>query len=260
GLLRRFACVAALGFGLAATVLAAPLAETLEGATPAELQSLRDGATLMRYAESPDALRLLPRGSEGDYVGRAAAARPAAFLVECAFLVKGTSLAGDDRVRAFNKLTEVESLAPVTYYSELRDRQTPLFRDPRRVVGPGATEAVAHVGVAEAPTSAGFDLYFHDANFGPSWFRVEIDGGGSGFTVALTNSRPLGIALLRAFPAGGLRMRFALVPVDEGVLVCGICAAEPSPGTTLLVDLWSAMEKRLNAVKGWVAGRIGGDR
>lgn len=214
----------------------------------------------MRYVEKPEALRLAPEGPEGDYVRRAAASRPAPFFVECAFLVRNASLAGEERRQAFKELTAVESLSAVTYHSALRDRPTPLFSEPMMVTGPGAREALPRAVLPEAPSSAGFDFYFRDANFGPSWFRVEIDGSGPGFSVALTNSRALGIAFIQAFSVGGLRMRFALVPVDEGVLVYGTCAAEPSAATTALVDMWSAMEKRLNAVKGWVVERIGESR
>lgn len=255
--MRRLAIGVLVSFLLVRSLSALSLEASLPEADPAEVEALLGGATVMAYVDKPGALRLAPLGPEGAYVRLASTARPARFFVECAFLVRGASLSNEGRSRVFNELTAVNSLSSVTYHSELRDRATPLFSDPRIVTGPGSRESMPLPASLEAPKSAGFDFYFRDANFGPSWFRVEIDGSGPGFTVALTNSKALGIAFIQAFSVGGLRMRFALVPVDEGLLVYGTCAAEPSPAASALVDMWSAMEKRLNAIRGWIVGKIG---
>jgi hypothetical protein len=73
--------------------------------------------------------------------------------------------------------------------------------------------------------------------------------------VSLTNEKPLGIALFGAFGKRELEMRFLLLPVKEGLLVNGICLGNPSKAVYAFVDVYSAVEKRVRAVQGWIAGR-----
>jgi hypothetical protein len=240
---------------MAATMQAIPLRGALPALAEGEYARLLEGADLTLGPESPEGLRLIPRGPEGDLI-RAATTRPAGLFVESAFLLKGRLDGEAGRLRLFNALLGVKTLSGVTYYSERRGRETVLFDEVYRVAKVGSYDALADPSFRELPSSAAMTIHLKDSNFGDAWYLLECRSFGSGFQLSLENARPLGIFVVRAFEAGGFRMRLALLEVDEGILVVGVCAADPSPLAASMVDAFSAVEKRLRAVQKWVAGRL----
>ena len=62
--------------------------------------------------------------------------------------------------------------------------------------------------------------------------------------------------VFRAFDVSGVKIRFTVVPVDEGLLVAGVCAANPSDTASNFVDMFSAIQKRVMAVEGWVLRQV----
>ena len=254
---RHFLLAAALA-AVGASAFAAPLSAVLKGASAEDLERVRAGATAIREAKGAADLRLAPAGPEGERARKAAGDRPASLLVETAYLLPGASLSGPGRLAAYNALSQIRSLSGVTYFSESRGKVTTLLSEVYRVPRDGSREALPDLTADEVPARATFALHMRDSDFGSSWYRVEFEGEGEGLSLAITNTRALGILVVRAFEPEGFRIRFALAQSDEGILVYGICAANPSKTSASMVDMWSAVEKRLNAIRGWIAGKLGG--
>ncbi|MCE1197313.1 hypothetical protein LWX53_12565, partial [bacterium] len=107
-----------------------------------------------------------------------------------------------------------------------------------------------------SPSSLETIIHLRDSNFGASWYALGFKWIGDGLLISLENRRPLSFMMIRAFPADSVRMRVVVLPVEEGVYVAAICAADPEKVVASMVDMYSAMEKRLRAVQGWVVAKI----
>jgi hypothetical protein len=234
-----------------------PMAAAVPGISATELARLLEGGTLVFDAGSVDRLRLVPAIAEGDSIRTTIRAKLSGLLIETAYLVKSARFDSGERLAAYNALNTVSSLSGITYFSETRQKTSVLFSDVYRVPAPGSRKAIPDVTSPLIPERTHFDIHIRDINFGSTWYSVSVDAEGTGISLTLSNSKPLGLPLVDAFGTGGLRLLFTMVPVDEGILVYGVCAADPTKLAIRMVDMYSAVEKRLNAVRLWVVGRIG---
>jgi len=58
--------------------------------------------------------------------------------------------------------------------------------------------------------------------------------------------------VVRAFDTKALMMHFVVVPVSEGLVVISLSAATPQKTASAFVDVYSAIEKRIIAIQGWI--------
>jgi hypothetical protein len=248
--------LALLALALVSGVLgsAEPLSRLAPGLGPEELSRLEAGESLTRDAGS--GLTFLPSCPEGRAIGVALAAEPAPVRVECAFLLRDMALAAGDKLALYNAITAVRSLSGVKYFSFSRNRETVLLDDVFRTSAPGSKKRLPDEAAIELPELASLELYAQDANFGPTWYRLCIDSRGPGLALTLVNTEPQGVFFLTAFERGALRLHYAISPADEGIYIYGLCAASPEKGAGWAVDIFSAAQKRLEAIRGWVAASL----
>lgn len=256
--MRASACgLALLALALVSGALgsAEPLSRLAPGLRPEELSRLEAGESLTRDAGKD--LSFLPGGPEGQAIVAVLAEEPAPVRIECAFLLKGRSLAAGDKLALYNAITAVRSLSGVKYFSFNRNRETVLLDDVFRTDAPGSGKRLPDRAAASIPGLSSLELHARDANFGPTWYRLSIDSRGQGLGLTLVNTEPQGLLLFRAFERGALRLHYAISPVDEGIYIYGLCAASPAAGAERAVDIFSAVQKRLEAIRGWVARQLG---
>ena len=67
--------------------------------------------------------------------------------------------------------------------------------------------------------------------------------------MTLSNTEPQGLLFFNAFEKNRLRLHYAIASADEGIYVYGLCAASPAKGADKLVDIFSAVQKRLEAIR-----------
>lgn len=225
---------------------------------PAEsLARIRGGAIDAREAAGPADLRWLPAGAPGAAIRAAIAGRQAwPVLIESAYLIPAAELPAYDGLKALNALGAVSTMSGITYFSHNRNRETVLFDEVFKAEGPGSRKALPDPGYRALPAADGFTVHLKDANFGSSWYAATLQADERGARLGLTNARAMGIAVVRAFGAGDLVMEFYLAPVDEGLLVYGLCAAAPANLASSVVDMYSAVLKRLDSVRLWAVGRL----
>jgi hypothetical protein len=256
GSLRLAALAIAIAIASGALGKAEPLARLAPGLKPEELSRLEAGESITRDAGA--SLAFLPSCPEGRAIAAALAEEPAPVLVECAFLLRGRGLADGDKLVLYNAITAVRGLSGVKYFSFNRNRETVLLDDVFRTDAPGSKKRLPDRAAPGLPGLSSLELHARDANFGPTWYRLSIDSRGPGFGLTLVNTEPQGLLFLRAFERGALRLHYAVASADEGIYVYGLCAARPAAGAERAVDIFSAAQKRLEAIRGWVAASLEG--
>ncbi len=239
-----------------AVAFSLPLDEALPGLAKEELADLQRGEILVAWPTGAEDMRFPPLGPAGLALRALPDQFKASVYVESAFFIRGVRLDARRKLDVVNNLLEVGSLSGVTYFSERKNGIAVLFDDVFRVEAPGSTKRLPPLVLSELPPLLETFIHLRDSNFGSSWYALDFERAGDGFLVSLQNRRPLNFMLIRAFPTDGVRMRVAILPVDEGVYIAAICAANPGKAAARLVDMYSAMEKRLRAVQGWVVARI----
>lgn len=230
---------------------AAPLASVTRGLSAGQMGALMRGELLLGSPRNSAEARLPTTGSTGVKLAALADLPGPTVKVESASLARVSVGAGFSLSEIAERLLDVETLSGVTYYSERKKGIAVLFDDVYRVDAPGSLKKSA--GPVAGPESS---IHLKDSNFGSSWYSLKIETSDEGLSLSLANARPLNFAVLRAFGEQGVRMSVEIVPVREGVYIASMCVAEPSKAAASLVDMYSAMEKRLKAVQGWVVARI----
>lgn len=237
---------------------AEPLARLLPGLSPEQLSMLLGGESLCLDAAA--GLRLVPCCPEGERAQREAAlegAGKSAVQVEEGFLLKGRKLDAAGRLSVFNALSAVSGLSGIKYFSETRQRETVLLDDVYRTDAPGSSRKLPDLRSVILPGISTFDIHAKDVNFGPTWYRMQIDSSGPGFYLSLVNTKPQKIAIIRAFDSGALSLCYIAAEADEGVYIYSLGSARAEPGAARFVDAYSAALKRLEAVRGWLMETLG---
>lgn len=251
-------CIAVISFWCLAGVLgfAQPIAAVLPDLSAKEMESLLANQQLFDDVKPGAPVKYAPSGSQGDSLRALASTPDSKIVVQSAFLLKGKTLSDADRLELFNKLLTIDTLSGVTYFSETRNKVTVLFDKVFRVERSGSHEPLANPHVEKVPDQYAILIHIKDANFGSTWYSLAIESNPSSVVISLENTRPLGIMVFRAFDVSGVKIRFTVVPVDEGLLVAGVCAANPSDTASNFVDMFSAIQKRVMAVEGWVLRQV----
>lgn len=249
----------AILFISASTGFASSLKTLLPDLSENEYSDLLAGSTLIAWPGTAADMRFSPKGEMGEALRTLPEQFKVSVYVESAFLIPGIALSEKIKLDVVNELLNVETLSGVTYYSERRDAITILFDNVYQVAQPGSKTIIAAETLSELPDSLGVFIHLKDSNFGSSWYEMIIKQLGGGLLFSLQNQKPLSFMMIRAFSENDVRMRIIITSVDEGIYVAAICAANPARLASSLVDMYSAMEKRLRAVQGWVVERIAGN-
>ncbi|HAE23367.1 MAG TPA: hypothetical protein DCG47_13765 [Spirochaetaceae bacterium] len=233
------------------------LRQALPGLDADALASIVSGAIASREASGLEDLRWLPPGSEGRQIASSLSVRQTwPVLIESAYFIPQAELPPYLKLSALNALGAISTLSGVTYFSHNRNRETVLFDNVYRVESAGGKKRLPDLSYASLPRQERFTIHLSDSNFGSCWYTVILDATGAGIRLSLSNAKPIGIAIVRAFSAEELFMELSLMPVAEGLAVYAVCAAAPAGLASSMVDMYSAVLKRLDSVRGWAVGRL----
>lgn len=244
---------ASQGYGQEAVSLAAYVPRLYE----AQRAEVLEGRSLIRDAGIDRQFRFLGKSPEAEGLRREALAAPKGLLLEGLFLIPSAKVSDDFLLRMVNRLAQVETLSGVTYFSHTRKKVTVLFDQVFRVEAAGSKSPLAGKSYAAMPLSDTSVIHIRDVNFGSTWYETKIGAASRGFSFSLSNEKPLGISLFQAFDARGFELRFLAEVVTEGILFSGLFMGEPSPLASSFVDIYSAVEKRMRAIQGWILASVG---
>ncbi|MHB0855649.1 MAG: DUF6675 family protein [Rectinema subterraneum] len=249
-------CIAVLLLGLTSFVAAQPLRNVLPNLASNELARLLVSAPLLFDATDEEQVEhFIPLSKKAIFRQWLTGQDDATWLIGDIFLLENIGFSEKDRLDLVNNLAQIETIAGVTYYSETRKKTTVLFDDVYRVAAAGSSKALPSLHFEKLPESLSFIAHIQDVNFGSTWYSISIENARDSVMLTLTNARPLAYFVIKAFDKNALVMQFMIFPVDEGLLAIGLCSATPGKTVSSIVDVYSALEKRINAVQGWVSRR-----
>lgn len=262
-MMQRFAAVqlavinAILLLGLTSCVTAEPLRTAVPNLASSELEKLLAGTPLFfDAADTKQVERFVPSSKKALFRQWLDEQNGASFFIGDLFFLANIGFSEKERLDLLNNLAQIETISGVTYYSETRKKTTVLFDNVYRVAAAGSSKALPSLHFEKLPENLSFIAHIQDANFGSTWYAISIENDRDSIMLTLANAKPLSYLFMKAFDKNAIVMRFIFFPVDEGLLSIGLCSAEPGKAASSVVDVYSALEKRINAVQGWVSRRV----
>jgi len=232
-----------------------PLAALYPSLDPAILEKARGAEGYSSSADSAAQLKLVPAGEAGAALQRALEGRKYSFLVETlGFVEDGAGQVGADELDLYNAMTRFRSLSGVTYRSHSKGEGTILFDAVTRISDLKKAEALADEAASSLPERAEHLVRLKDANFGTSYYRIELDTRLPGILFSMANAKPLSVFLVPVVGEEGLFSLFYVERTAEGLAVYGISGGLVSGIAAKQVNLPSAVRKRMSAIRGWLAG------
>ena len=208
---------------------------------------------LIRTITKNEKLIFLPEPSSGiDIAGVITKTNPA-FLAESLLIIpyQGKIL---DRLDVYNSLGRIGDLAGRLYNSHTRKAEIPLFEAATRIESERNSRAVPDpMPAREVPQSETVYMLLKDVNFGNSYYRGDMSSSPYGITYKLTNFRNLSYLFFPVIREEKFSAILYMEPLAEGMLVYSVAGADASDFIANLVDIPSAISKRLALFVGWIS-------
>jgi hypothetical protein len=152
---------------------------------------------------------------------------------------------------------KIQDLKGRLYHSATRDKDVPLFEDADRIQGPSKLTPVPDPeNAAVLPETDRIYIRLKDVNFGNSYYQGDISTLSDGLLYSLANFKNLSYGIIPVIRERKFKARFYVEPLAEGVLVYCAATAEVGGFISGVVDISSAVRKRLEVILGWLIDSI----
>jgi hypothetical protein len=196
-------------------------------------------------------LSLAPETRSGISISGPVLAAGPSFLAESLRVVPLEREAG--LLRVYNALSRVRGLEGRLYHSFTRDKDIPLFAEAVRIESPRRTAPLPDPPDAAAvPASENVYIRLKDANFGNTYYEAVLTANASGLRYTLSNFRSLNYILVPVIKERRFIAQLYFEFIEEGLLVYSAAGADASDFIASMIDIPSAVEKRLSVIIGWV--------
>jgi hypothetical protein len=215
---------------------------------------------LTESREKDIALRLAPSGEIGTRIADLALGnmRPSHLVESLTVLPYTGGYATVELLAIYNAMGKIRDLKGRLYSSFTRKKEVPLFEEATRIEGPKKNTAIPDPADASVlPRSDRMYICLKDVNFGNSYYQADIFTEDYGLLYGLSNYRNLSYGLIPVFKGKKFNAQFYVEPVAEGILVYSAAGAEASDFVANMVDIPSAIEKRVKVILGWLIDNIG---
>jgi hypothetical protein len=157
----------------------------------------------------------------------------------------------------YNAMGEIQGLKGRLYHSATRNKQVALFEDADRIQGPSKLTPIPdpEKALVLPPTDRVY-IRLKDANFGNSYYQGDIAVFSGGLLYGLRNFRSLSYGIFPVIKEGRFRAQFYVEPIAEGVLVYSAAAAEVGDFISGMIDVSSAIRKRIEVILSWLIDSI----
>ena len=156
----------------------------------------------------------------------------------------------------YNALGEISGLKGRLYHSRRRNRYVPLFEDATRLAGNRGTPVPDPPPATSIPANEKIFIRLRDANFGNSFYRAEISQSGNGLIYRMSNSRNLSYLFIPVVREGNLIAQLYFEVIQEGILIYGLSGVDVPDFFASMIDMGSAIGKRLAVIISWVVDGI----
>ena len=211
---------------------------------------------LLRAIRADEKLIYLPAPESGIDLYRAIQKINPSCLVESLSVIpyQGRIL---HRLDAYNALGNIRDLKGRTYHSQTKDTEVPLFEDATRI-GEGRRNSPIPdpPPAAELPFSETVHIRLKDNNFGNSYYIAEMFASTYGIIYTITNTRNLSYLMFPVLKEGKFTAILYMEPLVEGMLIYSMAGADASDFAANMVDIPSAIGKRLAVFNDWICDGI----
>ena len=199
-----------------------------------------------------EAFTLIPTRSSGiDLIGTIMNTRPG-YLAEFLIVIPNQGRTYN-RLDAYNSLIKVRNLSEYKYHSHSRNTAIPLFPDATRIESINSNKAIPDPPLARViPNSEAVYIRLRDVNFGNCYYRGDLNVSPNGISYTITNTRHLSFLLIPVIREGRFIAALYMEPIAEGMLLYSITGADTSDFIASIVDIPSAISKRLDVFTSWV--------
>jgi hypothetical protein len=152
----------------------------------------------------------------------------------------------------YDSLQQVRAMTAVKYHSFTRKKWVPLFEEATRIASPQKQTPLPDPGPRSAiPETETLYIKVKDINLGNTVYRSELANTGNALIYTITNHNASSLFLVTVIQPEGFASRIHLEPLAEGVLVyCVACIRVPG-FVDRMIDLPSALKKRLDVLIEW---------
>jgi hypothetical protein len=157
----------------------------------------------------------------------------------------------------YNAMGKIRDLKGRLYPSFTRKKDVPLFEEATRIDSQKKPTAIPDP--ADSPILPQRDRMYiclKDVNFGNSYYQGDIITEQYGLLYGLSNFKNLSYGIIPVFKEKKFNAQFYVEPIEEGILVYSAAAAEASDFVSNMVDIPSAIEKRVKVILGWLIDNI----
>ena len=162
-----------------------------------------------------------------------------------------------DRLDIYNALGRIGDLKGRLYHSQTRDAEVALFEEATRIEGERNTRAVPDPPPArKLPDSETVYIRLKDVNFGNSYYRGDMSVSPYGVTYNITNFRNISYLVFTVMKEGRFSAVLYMEPLAEGMLIYSMAGADASDFIAGLIDIPSAISKRLAVFTGWIGDSL----
>ena len=154
---------------------------------------------------------------------------------------------------AYNALGKIQDLKGRVYSSHTRGAEVPLFEDAVRVESDRRNNPIPDPPPALIlPSHDTVFFRLRDVNFGNTFYRAEIRPHGRGLLYNLTNYRNITFLFFTIMRAENFSAWLYMESIEEGMLIYSVAGTDVTDFAASMVDIPSAISKRLHVVVGWV--------
>jgi hypothetical protein len=151
----------------------------------------------------------------------------------------------------YNSLQHVRAMTTVKYHSFTRQKWVPLFESAYRIESPERQTAIPDPTSSNIPQNETLYVKVKDINLGNTIYRSDLAVTGPALLYTITNHKASALFLLTVMKPEGFVSRIYLEPIAEGILVyCVACIRVPAL-VDRMIDMPSALKKRLDVLTEW---------
>ncbi|MDR1219959.1 MAG: hypothetical protein LBK73_10175 [Treponema sp.] len=182
-------------------------------------------------------------------------------ILKNAYITESVSLISSQKTTVltiYNALLNIRDIKGILYHSATKDADVPLFEDATRIKSDKDTSAIPDPPRALAtPSTERWYVRLKDANFGNSYYRVDIAANSRAIICTLTNFRDISFLFIPVIKKEKFIAQIYFEPVADGLVIYGVASADVSDFFASKIHVPSAVQKRLEVIERWVIGGLG---
>jgi len=210
----------------------------------------------IRSVKKNEALEFLPAPGSGiDLYGTVMRSNPS-YLAESLLVIpyQGKVFTGLD---AYNALGKISDLKGRLYHSHTRDAEVALFQEAVRLENEKSGKAVPDpLPARELPNAETVFIRLKDVNFGNCYYRTDMSVTPFGLTYKITNTKNITYLLFTVLREDKFNSILYIEPLTDGMLIYSMAGADASDFISSMIDIPSAISKRLLVFLSWIKDNL----